>query len=199
MTESVRAFDEKDIRLKWLYTIIKSDALFRGEYDLSGGGESDHYFDLRRVTLHPEGSYIVGDLILDFMTRDEVSSVGGPEVSAVPMVSAAAALCFQKIAYGVIFPFFVRRERKAYGPENFVEGFLPPDSRVLMVDDVITTGASVSRAISVARGYGSRVDKVLTILDREEGGAEALEKLGVTLYTAFRESDFEETTDKGSA
>ena len=157
-----------------LLEIVRERAIIRGEFTLSSGLSSPYYFDLRRVTLWPEGAYLVGRRVLE-LTRG-VDAIGGMMIGADPIVASVALV--SQMEGRPIPAFIVRKEPKKHGTQNFIEGELPKGSRVAIVDDVITTGGSILRAIEVVEGEGCEVVKVIAILDRKQGGSEELKRRG---------------------
>jgi len=151
-------------------------ALMQGEFTLTSGKKSDHYFEGKKLTLSPEGAYLVGKAVLDLLSEAGVDAVGGVAIGGYPMVAAVALVSHLE---GKPLPsFIVREETKEHGTRRRVEGHLKEGSRVAIVDDVITTGGSISRAIEAAEAANCKVAKVIVIVDRHEGGSEMLKKKG---------------------
>jgi orotate phosphoribosyltransferase len=151
-------------------------ALLYGEFTLTSGKKSDHYFEGKRLTLSPEGAYLVGKVIFDQLTGAGVDAVGGVAIGGYPMVAAVTLVSHLE---GKPVPsFIVREETKEHGTRRRIEGHLPEGSRVAIVDDVITTGGSVSRAIEAAEAAGCKVAKVIVLVDRHEGGSDKLKQQG---------------------
>lgn len=156
-------------------------SIARGTVTLASGKTSDFYVDGRLVTLSPEGSLLVGKACLAVARARGATAVVGPVTGACPMVTAAGVLAAQagvalKLAY-------VRAEPKGHGLQKAIEG--PPlakDDRVLLVDDVTTSGGSILKAVERLKAeVGCPVVGALTIVDREAGGREALATAGVEL------------------
>jgi len=151
-------------------------ALMNGEFTLTSGKKSDHYFEGKRLTLSPEGAYLVGKTILGLLSEAGIEAVGGVAIGGYSMVAAVALVSHLE---GKPIPsFIVREETKEHGTRRRVEGHLKEGSRVAIVDDVITTGGSISRAIEAAEAASCQVAKVIVIVDRHEGGSEMLKKKG---------------------
>lgn len=150
-------------------------ALKYGEFTLSSGATSSYYFDGRLVSLHPEGSYWLGRAFLAAVEGD-VTAVGGPATAAIPIATAVA------LTSGVegtpVHAFFVRSEAKGYGMQQQVEGGLRPGSRVMIVDDVCSTGGSLFTAIEAVESAGCSVARVMVVLDRHQGGGDELRRRG---------------------
>ena len=154
----------------------ETGALMYGDFTLSSGKKSDHYYDGKQLTLHPEGAYLVGEEILDRLAGANIAAIGGLAIGAVPIVTAVAVVSHLK---GKPVPsFMVRDEAKAHGTRKRIEGQFKRDSRVAIIDDVITTGDSVYKAIEAVRAEGCQVVKVIAIVDRQEGGSDRLKKEG---------------------
>lgn len=161
-----------------------------GKITLASGRETDFYFDGRLVSLDPEGSVLIAELMLDELTRRGIYGVGGLTSGADPITSAIGVLAFQR---GVPMRlFYVRKAAKGHGMKKQVEGPpLPRGLRVALVDDVITTGGSLVQARDALRDEaGITVTDALVVVDREEGGQEALEKEGIQVTSLFRRRDF---------
>ena len=164
---------------------IASDrgALRYGDFTLSSGKKSGYYFDGRLLSLDPEGSYLIGQAILPILEEAKVQAIGGPTLGADPIVAAVALTSHLN---GTFIPaFIVRTEAKSHGTGQRIEGSLAPESRVAIVDDVCTTGASVFRAIEAAEGRDCTVVKVIAIFDRREGGSEELIRRGYDFVSLF--------------
>ena len=161
-----------------------------GKITLSSGKETDFYFDGRLVSLDPEGSVLIATLMLEELRRKGIGAVGGMTSGADPITSSIGVLAYQG---GVpLRLFYIRKAAKEHGMKRQVEGpALPEGTRVALVDDVVTTG----RAILESRDALQRETKVevsdaLVVVDREEGGREALEREGIAVTSLFRRRDF---------
>ncbi|MBT4513426.1 MAG: orotate phosphoribosyltransferase [Chloroflexi bacterium] len=147
-----------------------------GYFTLSSGMESLYYFDGRLTTLWPEGAQLVGKKVFELVKDAGCDAIGGPTLGADAMVAAAALVSHQE---GQPIPaFIVRKEAKKHGAQRHVEGHLPEAGTVAIVDDVITTGKSIFRAVEVVESAGCRVGKVIVLLDRNQGGSEEIRKRG---------------------
>ena len=150
-------------------------ALKYGEFTLSSGAVSTYYFDGRLVSLHPEGSYWLGRAFLSAIEGD-VTAVGGPAMAAIPIATAVALT--SRVEGTPVHAFFVRPEAKGHGTGQQVEGGLQPGSRVMIVDDVCTSGGSLITAIEAVEAVGCSVARVMVVLDRHQGGGEELRRRG---------------------
>jgi len=149
--------------------LFKTGAVKTGEFVLSSGKKSSFYIDCRKVTLHPEGAKLIGQIILDKIKGLPVKAVGGLTLGADPIIGAVITL-------GDIPGFIVRKQAKEHGTKQRIEGLLEPGWPVVIVEDVATTGGSALEAIKAAEAAGAKVIKVISVVDREEGAQEALAK-----------------------
>jgi orotate phosphoribosyltransferase len=174
---------------KELLEELKNHAFFKEKIVLSSGKESSYYVDCRLVTLSAKGAFLSGSIILEMVKEDRISAIGGPTLGADPIVGAVASLSYQDKK--PINTFIVRSAPKSHGKMRQIEG--PPiakGSKVVLIDDVATTGKSIVQAIEVLRSEGIIVDKAIVIVDREEGAAENLAKQNCSLIPIFKASDF---------
>ena len=162
------------------------DALSFGEFKLSAGGTSPYYFDGRILTLHPEGAYLVARAFLPMVRKCEAEAIAGPTLGADPIVSAVAVV--SHIDGTPISGLIVRKESKEHGGGRLIEGPLQGGATVVVVDDSCTTGRSLFHAIDAVEQAGYRVVKVLSILDRHEGGSDELRRRGYD-FAALLEAD----------
>jgi orotate phosphoribosyltransferase len=156
--------------------LFKDHAILRGDFTLSSGYKTSYYFDGRKVTLWPEGAYLIGRRIFHMLVEAGAEAVGGTTMGADPI--AAAVTVVSHLESSPIPAFIVRTEVKGHGTQKRIEGPLKSGSRVAIVDDVITTGGSVLRAIEAVEGEGCEVVKVVVLLDRQQGGAEEIRRRG---------------------
>ena len=161
-------------------------ALKYGDFVLSSGAKSNYYFDCRLISLHPEGSYLIGKALLETLSDSEVQAVGGPAMAAIPIVTAVSVV--SHIEGRPTGAFFVRPEVKEHGTQQRVEGGLPRGARVAVVDDVCTSGGSLFTAIEAAEALDCPVVKVLVVLDRHQGGSDELRRRGYD-FQALLEAD----------
>lgn len=168
-----------------LLNLIKEKALKKGKVVLSSGKESSYYIDLRTITLDPKGAYLTAKIFLEKLKKDKFNSVGGLTLGADPICGAVAALSYAE-GYPV-GAFIVRKEEKKHGMQKLIEGSIERNSSVVIVDDVITTGGSILKAISAVEDLGCRVVKVLAIVDRLEEKKEDLKKYNVEAIFTIKE------------
>ena len=165
-----------DAKLKEdLLKMIKEKALIRGERKLASGKQSEFYIDGKQITLDPHGILLVGKVILSMVQGIKVDAVGGPTLGADPIATAVALLSSQ--TGRPLKAFIVRKEAKAHGMQKMIEGpVIQEGDRVVMVEDVITTGGSVLKAIQEIEKAKAHVVKVVCLVDRDEGAAELLSR-----------------------
>ncbi|MCM8799239.1 MAG: orotate phosphoribosyltransferase [Candidatus Omnitrophica bacterium] len=178
----------KEIK-KRLFYLIKKNAFFKKKVKLSSGRISNFYFDLRRITLDPEGGYLIAKLILRFLHKKGVKSLGGPTLGADPIVSAVAVLSHLE---GIsVKAFIVRRKAKEHGLRQLIEGpSLKKKERVILVDDVATSGNSLIESAQILKRKGLIIDSAIVVLDRQEGAKNNLKKEGIKLYSLFKAKEF---------
>jgi orotate phosphoribosyltransferase len=150
-------------------------------FKLVSGRMSNYYFNCKTVTLHPEGMYLIGNLIFDMIKESGAIGIGGLTLGADPMADAVAYTSYLKKS--PIEAFVCRKTAKAHGTMQWIEGNVAAGDKVVIVDDVITTGKSTIEAISKAKEGGLEVVKVIALVDRQEGGKENIEALGYKVDT----------------
>ena len=175
-----------------LLALIRTRSFRRGRFKLASGVESDLYFNLKPTMMDPRGAYLAARAFIDRILPENVDYVGGLEMGAVPIIGALAA-----VSHGEGRPirtFFQRKSVKEYGAQLAIEGLGPDESlagkRVLVLDDVATSGGSLIKTIDAARAAGAYVDAALVLVDRQEGASETLAKLGIRLLSVFKASQF---------
>jgi orotate phosphoribosyltransferase len=173
-----------------LKTLLASRSVLPGPIVLSNGSFSDYYFDCKRVTLDSEGSSLVGEAILDEIEKlpDCPTAIGGLTHGADPIIGAVVMRARDR---GMrISGFYVRKEPKKHGTQKFVENAPPPGTNVVIVDDVVTAGGSVLKAVEGAEREGCRVVAVMTLVDRLEGGTERIRARVKRYIPLFTLEDF---------
>jgi orotate phosphoribosyltransferase len=160
-----------------LLNLLATNSFRLGEFTLSSGGKSDYYIDCRTTTLHAHGAELTGRVFLELIQQQgwRPQAVGGLTMGADPIVVATSVISAQ--AGAPIHGFLVRKAEKAHGMGRRVEGFQEKGARVVIVDDVCTTGISTIQAIEAAREFGFNVTGVACLVERlEAGGRPAVEK-----------------------
>lgn len=175
-----------------LKDIIRTRSFGRGKITLASGRESDFYFNLKPTMLDPEGAALLAELTLEALKDDKLDYVGGLEMGAVPIAGAIALMSWQK---GRPLPaIFVRKKPKEHGARLAVEGLAKGESlagkRVVVVEDVTTTGGSAIKAVDAVREAGGEVALVFTMVDRQEGAAETFAEAGLTFRALFTAGEF---------
>lgn len=171
-----------------LLRLLKELSYKKGEVVLASGQTSDFYVDCRLTTLNAQGAYLVGQVMYEKIKHESVHWVGGLTLGADPIATAIAVTSYME--GNPINAFIVRKEVKDHGQKNQVEGGLPPNTEVIVVEDVITTGGSALKAINALEEMGCVVKKVVAIVDRQEGGRENLEAEGYMVDSIFTREDF---------
>jgi orotate phosphoribosyltransferase len=172
-----------------LFSLLADRSARRGQFTLASGRQSTLYIDARLTTMSPEGLSLIGPLALDALRQASwaVDAVGGLTLGADPIsyaISYASA--------GTPTPlraFTVRKEAKVHGTGKLIEGPFRAGDRVAVIEDVITTGGSALKAIEAVRAAGGSVVGVLALVDREEGGREAIEQAGISVLALATASD----------
>jgi len=171
--------------------LLTRDAYERREVTLASGRKSDFYIDCRQVVLTSEGHFLVGWLMCRLIERDapDVEAVGGVCIGADPLVSATSLM--SSFTQNPRNGFYVRPEPKAHGTGRIIEGLkaIPQGARCAILEDVITSGGSVLRAVSRAREAGLSVERAFVLVDRQEGGREVVER-EVPVTSLFLRQDF---------
>jgi len=159
-------------------------AFLTGEFTLTSGKKSSYYIDGKKITLSSEGAYQVGKAIFNELSGVEVDAIGGVATGAYPMVAAVAVVSYLE---GKPLPTFIVREvAKEHGTMRKIEGHLKEGSRVAILEDVLTTGGSVSKAIEAVEAIGCKVVKVIVLVDRNEGGSDKLRSDGHDVVAILR-------------
>lgn len=159
-----------------LLGFVFEHSFLRGKFKLASGKESEFYLNAKKTTLDPEGSRLVAETFLEEAKNCEVDSIGGLEIGAVPIVSSVVSLSAHR-GYPVR-GFIVRKKRKKHGTQELVEGRIEKNDRVIVIDDVITTGTSAYQAVEEVLKVGCQVIKVISLIDRNEGGRELFRERG---------------------
>jgi len=175
-----------------LAEIIRTRSFGRGEITLASGRKSDFYFNLKPTMLDPEGAALLAELSFEALKDDRLDYIGGLEMGAVPLAGAIAQLSWLKNQ--PIAAFFVRKKPKEHGARLAVEGLAKgeslKDKRIVIVEDVTTTGGSAIKAVDAVREAGGEIVLVFTMVDREEGAAETFAQAGVPFRALYKASEF---------
>jgi orotate phosphoribosyltransferase len=175
-----------------LADIIRKRSFGRGEITLASGRKSDFYFNLKPTMLDPEGAALLAELSLDALRDDQIDYIGGLEMGAVPIAGAIAQLSWLKGR--PIAAFFVRKKPKEHGARLAVEGLAKGESlagkRIVIVEDVTTTGGSAIKAVDAVKDAGGEVAMVFTMVDRDEGATEAFAAAGIPFRSLYKAGEF---------
>jgi orotate phosphoribosyltransferase len=175
-----------------LLELLRQLSFERRKVILASGKESDFYVDCKRTALTAEGHVLVGRLLFDRIRRLRplVRGAGGLTLGADPLASAVAYASF--LEGEPVDAFIVRKEPKGHGTGQWIEGrkTIPDGSRVAVLEDVITTGGSAMKAIERCRAENLVVAGCFALVDRQEGGREAIEALGVPVQSLYTRADF---------
>lgn len=171
-----------------LIQLFRERALKFGEFTLASGKKASYYLDGKQITLHSEGLRLVSEGLLELLQEIECDAFGGMSIGADPIVGGvltAAAISGRKLD-----GFLVRKEAKGHGTGRYIEGPVQPGMKVVVVDDVVTTGGSSIQAIERVEEFGCKVVGVVAIIDRMEGGAANFAARGLTMKSLLTIEDF---------
>ncbi|MFW5666984.1 MAG: orotate phosphoribosyltransferase [Coleofasciculus sp.] len=161
-----------------------------GDFVLSSGQRSSYYINGKQVTLHPHGGLAIGQLLLSHLPQD-TQAVAGLTLGADPIVSAVSVV--SAIANRPIPALIIRKEAKGHGTRAYIEGpNLPAGAKVVVLEDVVTTGKSAMKAVERLREAGYQVDQVLALVDRQQGGAEFYQSVGLAFQAVFTIQDIQQ-------
>lgn len=189
MSRATPGYDRDRLR-----ALLAQRTLKRGEFKLASGRRSRIYFNVKTTMMHPEGAAHSARGLLALLDTLEVDYIGGLEMGAVPLLSVISAFSADRAKQ--IPSFFVRKSPKAHGTQAMIEGLddigeaeTLSGKRVVLIDDVATTGGSIVQAVDQIEAGGGIVTDAVVVLDREEGAAEALKARGIALHALFTAQD----------
>ncbi|MFL2483336.1 MAG: orotate phosphoribosyltransferase [Verrucomicrobia bacterium] len=174
-----------------LYKILKEKSFFTGDFTLASGKKSNYYIDCRLTTLDPEGACLIGAAIRKTVNDKckemgiSIDSIGGLTLGADPIALSASMASYQGEDDKTLKPFVVRKAPKEHGKGKQIEGGFEEGDSVVALDDVITTGGSTLKAIEAIENEGGKVEFVLVLVDRQEGGKEIIEESGYKVFSLF--------------
>ena len=160
-----------------LIELLVREAYFERQVTLSSGKVSDYYLDCRPAMFLPRGMFLVGELMLESVSAAGVAQIGGMAVAAIPVISAIIAAGYRHDLN--LRGCFVRKETKAHGMQKRIEGAFRSELQTAVLDDAITTGGSTLEALAALREAGANVTHCFALVDRNEGGREALAAAGL--------------------
>ena len=178
-------------RRERLIQLLRERSFEKKRVILASGRESDFFIDVKQTVLTAEGHALVGELMFRALEDlPECDAVGGVELGGCPLASAVSLVSHQR---GRDLPaLYVRKERKDHGSAKLVEGdkALRPGLRVVLLEDVITTGGSSLKAVKALESAGAEVVGIVAVVDRQEGGADTIRQAGLPLLSLSHKSDF---------
>jgi orotate phosphoribosyltransferase len=157
-----------------LKELLRQKSVVRGKFILASGKTSTYYIDCKLTTLDPEGAVLVGETVLDTLEAENIhaDAIGGPPIGAHPIVTAVAAVSYMRKR--PLPALLIRKTAKTHGLEKPIEGPVKAGARVVIIDDVCTSGGSTEEALEVAKSAGLEIVAVMSLVDREQGGSEKL-------------------------
>jgi orotate phosphoribosyltransferase len=172
-----------------LLTLLCQVAYKEGDFLLSSGQRSTYYINGKQVTLHPQGGLAVGRVLLELVPMDTIA-VAGLTLGADPIVTATSVVAAYENRS--LTPLIVRKEAKGHGTQAYIEGpTLPEGSHVVVLEDVVTTGQSAMKAVDRLREAGYVVKQILTLVDRQQGGAEYYSTQGIDFHAVYTIDDLQ--------
>jgi orotate phosphoribosyltransferase len=185
-----RVIDEDSIvaKRRRLRDIIHQNSLLRGkEFLLASGEQSKYYFDMKMTTQDPEGAWLVGEVVFDYLKQFDFQYLGGLATGSIgPMV----AVCVRSWPERPIKGFFVRDTAKDHGTKKLIDGYIEDGASVIVIDDVTTTGASAMKAVDALQARGCEIVCVVSLVDRLEGARENFGRVGIRFERIFTTDDF---------
>src|SRR5438477_9341040 len=186
-TEDEHSHDLRHKRER-LFAIIRRQSLLQNrDFVLASGRSSKFFFDMKRTMFDPEGAALLADLLFAAIKGDDVEYIGGLETGAIPIV---AALCARSWPEKPLKGFFVRKENKGHGTDQRIDGLLQRGAKVILFEDVTTTGSSAMQAVDQTRQLDCTVLKVVSVVDRLEGAEENFRAAGIKFDSLFTWRDF---------
>jgi orotate phosphoribosyltransferase len=189
-------FESNLLRAK-AFNLIKEKSFSKGSFKLASGRRSNYYLDLKPTMFNPDGANALCEMIFEQLRTLQVDYIGGLALGAVPLISTITMLSARQER--PISGFFVRKEVKDHGTRKLVEGLSKgeslQDKKVVILDDVTTTGGSAMIAVQAALDSGAKVILVLSVVDREEGAEEFYRQMGIPFEALFTARDFLNATE----
>lgn len=171
-----------------LLKLLTNGALKTGKIKLSSGKTSSYYIDAKQVTMDPEGAWLTAKIFFEMLKHEEFDAIGGLAIGADPIVTAIAV--YSHLKRKPIPIFIVRKEPKKHGMQKYIEGVsLKARSRVVIIDDVMTSGQSALKAIEAVKNNRCKIVKVMALVDRLEGAKENLRRHHYKLVSVFTKGD----------
>ena len=173
-----------------LLSLLTTFAYQEGDFTLSSGAKSSYYINCKQVTLRADGALIIGRLLFSLLPED-TQAVAGLTLGADPLVSAVSVVSAyeQKFIPGLI----IRKEPKGHGTKAYLEGpSLEPGAKVVVLEDVVTTGRSAMLAVERLQAAGYQVEQIMALVDRQQGGKELYQSQGLEFQALFSISELQE-------
>lgn len=173
----------KDNKKELIQLLKDNNVVKYGQFTLSSGRKSDYYVDMKRAITDPGILLKIAEILKEKLEDEEADKVAGPALGAIPIVTAVS------IATSIPM-LMIRKEKKGYGTSELIEGDLNPEDKVVVLEDVTTTGNSLIKAIKAVSSNGGIVNKAFVVVDREEGAIKNLKEIGVILEPLVTVQDF---------
>ena len=169
---------------KSLIALLKANEVIKyGKFTLSSGRESDYYVDMKKAITDPEILFCVAKIIFNKIKDEKIDKIAGPALGAVPIATAVSL-------HSGVPMLMIRKSKKGYGTSKLVEGHIHEKVRVVVVEDVTTTGNSLLKAIKAVSDNGGLISRAFVVVDREEGAKNNLRSHGIILESLVSISDF---------
>jgi orotate phosphoribosyltransferase len=178
-----------------LLTFLQEKSVFHGDFTLSSGAKSSFYVDCKLTTYHPQGAWLVGQVMHRIIRRRQeelgvtLNGIGGLTMGADPIALAVGMVSHWLKDPSPLLTFSVRKTPKSYGQTKLIEGNFRKGDSVVVIDDVVTRGESTLKAIDAVLQEGGKIPFVAVLMDREEGGREKIEARGFPVIAAFNRQD----------
>ena len=172
----------------WLARILWDlGAIQFGDFTLASGQKSTYYINGKLATLDSEGLNLTAEIMLDMLEDTDFDAIGGPTLGADPIIGAVIALAHNRGRR--LTGFIVRKESKDHGTKSLLEGPVEKGMKAVIIEDVATTGGSVTKAIEAARAQGCEIVKVMVIVDRDQGAIEYFQRLNIPYEAIFSKEE----------
>jgi orotate phosphoribosyltransferase len=171
-----------------LLELLQERSFKKGTFQLASGATSNYYIDGRLSAVFSRGTFLIGQVLYERTKDLTFDALGGLEVGAVPLT--AAAVMHYHLNGRTLEGFWVRDKQKAHGMRKLIEGGVKPGDRVVILDDVITSGQSAFKAVEAVKEFGCRVVLALALVDRLQGAAQAFQEAGIEYRAVFTIRDF---------
>ncbi len=178
-----------DYKTKLMELLKENDVIKFGKFTLSSGRESDYYVDMKKAITEPDILECVANLISEKITDDDVDKIAGPALGAVPIATATSLVSHKPML-------MIRKKKKDYGTTKQIEGELNENDKVVIVEDVTTTGGSLLKAIDVIEDNGGNITQAFVIVDRQEGAQSVFKERNIKFQPLLTISEFREYIGK---